>query len=370
MNPFSNAVAAVGTASESIQTDVRAHSEQQLEDLLKIISLYRVGGTPTRIYPIVGDPGSGKTHLLYVLRSELRQLAIRSSEETVFVIVERFAQGTDPIDYLLWQISNYMLSNKGDGERLLRVSAGQLTGRLLAEALRRLNPPQQIELIPAKGLWQRIRMRFGSPKLAQQRLSAVARLIEIADSSPEPAALRKACEDSGIKPKLAFRVIKSHIDQTQSRNAHDWFRRELFCRIATFALLGDRNPFDDFHDGEIELPTYVRDGGNVSRCLLDVWLDLLDTLHVPVVVVFDQLEEYLRGSTKELEDINYRDFVRAMTSFIDKLPNICVLAFASEGTWTALVNYQTDPYSRQRLAQQFSLPGQPARTSIKMPTRV
>lgn len=367
VNPFSNAVAAVGTAAESIQTDVRAHSEQQLEDLLKIVSLYRAGGPPTRIYPIVGDTGTGKTHLLYILRFELRHRAIRSSEETLFVVVERLAQGTDPIDYLLWQITNNMLANKGDGERLLRVLSGRLTGRLLAEAIRRLSPPQQIELIPASGFWQGVRMKFGSAKLAQERLEAVARLIEIADSGPEPSALRKACEDSGITTRQAIQVINRHLDQTQSKNADDWFRKELHGRIATFALLGDREPFDDFHNGGTEPPAFVKDGGNVSRCLLDTWLELLGTLRIPVVVVFDQLEEYLRGSTPEQEAINNRDFVKAITSFIDKVPSVCVLTFAAESTWNALINFHTDPYSRQRLAQQFSLPGQPARANIAMP---
>ncbi len=369
-NPFSTAVAAVGTAAESLQTNVRDHAEQQLGDLLKIVQLYRKGDTATRIYPVVGDPGTGKTHLLYVLRAELRQHALRSGQESLFVVVEHLSPGTDPIDYLLWQITNQMLSNKGDGERMLKVIAGRLTGRLLAESFRRLSPPQQIALIPPAGLWQRFRMWFGSARLAQERVEAVAKLIGIADEGPEPAALRKACEDAGIAPERALRVVTEHLAQTQSKNATDWFRKELHGRLAQFALLGDRVPFDDFHNGETDPPAYVQDGGNIGRCLLDTWLELLCTLHVPVVVVYDQLEDYLRGSTPEQEAINKKDFIRAVTSFIDKVPSVCVLAFAALGVWVDLVNNYADTYARERLTQPFALAGKPAQTRLEMPQSV
>jgi hypothetical protein len=368
-NPFGTAVAAVGTAAESLQTDVRAYTEPQLEDLLKIVGLYRAGSTATRIYPVVGDPGTGKTHLLYVLRAELRQRAIRSGEETLFVVVEH-SPGTDPIDYLLWQITNHMLTNKGDGERLLRAIAGRLTGRLLAESLRRLSPPQQIDLIPAAGFWQGVRMKFGSAHLAQERVAAVAKLIEIAAEEPEPAALRRACENAGVEPERALRVVTDHLCRTQSKNATDWFRKELYGRLARFALLDDREPFDDFHNGETDPPAFVKEGGNTSRCLLDTWLELLAALRIPVVVVYDQLEDYLRGSTAEQEAINKKDFIKAVTSFIDKVPSVCVLAFAAFTIWVDLVNNSADAYARERLTQMFALAGKPAQLRLEMPPSV
>lgn len=369
-NPFSTAVAAVGTTAESLDSDVRAHTEHQLGDLHKIVDSYRAGNTATRIYPVVGEPGTGKTHLLYVLRAELRRRAVQTGEETLFVVVEHLSPGTDPIDYLLWQITNHMLANRGEGERLQKVIAGRLTGQLLAEALRRLSPPQQIDLIPAKGFWQGVGMKFGSAKLAQERVDAVAKLIELAESGPDPAALRAACEGAGVSPERALRVVTEHLEKTQSKNATDWFRKELYGRLARFALLGDREPFDDLHNGETEPPAYVRDGGNVSRCLLATWLELLASFRIPVVVVYDQLEDYLRGASPETEATNNRDFLRAITSFIDKVPNVCVLAFAALSIWIELVTSHADTYTRERLTQGFSLPGKPHQTRIEMPNRV
>jgi hypothetical protein len=368
-NPFTTKVAAVGTATGSIHTHVRVHAEQQFEDLLKIVQLYRRGSTETRIYPVVGDPGTGKTHLLYVLRDELRQHAIRTGEETLFVVVEHLSPGMDPIDYLRWQISRYMLSNKGDGERILRVIAGRLTSHLLAQSLRHLSPPQQIGLIPPVGFWQRVRMWFGSEHLAQRRIESVAKLIEICDQAPEPATLQKACENAGVSPKRALAVVTEHINRTESKNVTDWFRKELFTRLARYSLLNDREPFDEFQKGETDPPAFVKEGGNISRCLLDCWLELLATLRTPVVVVFDQLEDYFYGNSQEAELANRKDFIKAITSFIDKVSSVCVLAFAARTVWTELINDATE-YARERLTQDISLAGKASQKVIAMPSRI
>src|SRR5262249_28334371 len=125
----------------------------RLSELLDIISTYREGRPATRVYPVVGDRGAGKTHLLYTLRAGLRDRALQSGEETMLVVVDRLSAGMDPIDYLLWQIVNHLLAQKSDGERMLGVIAGRLTGRLLAEALRRLPTHQRAQLIPPSGVW-------------------------------------------------------------------------------------------------------------------------------------------------------------------------------------------------------------------------
>jgi len=299
-NPFSMVVAAVGTTAEALQSDVRRHTDNQLNDLCKIIQSYRQGKTDTRIHPVLGEPGTGKTHLLYVLRAELRDRARTAGEETMLVVVEHLATGMDPIDYLLWMITNSFLASKGDAERMLQVIAGRLTGKLLAESLRRLTLNQQAELIPTKGLWQGLKRTFGSASLAQQRTEALGKLIEVCDGdSPTPFDLRQGCQDSEIPRQTALRVLTEHLDRTEPKNAVGWFRKELYGRLAQFVLLENREPFEDFHNGAYDAPVYVKEGGNLSRCLLDAWLELLGKLHVPVVVVFDQLEDYLRAPTKE-----------------------------------------------------------------------
>jgi hypothetical protein len=134
-------------------------------------------------------------------------------------------------------------------------------------------------------------------------------------------------------------------------------------------LLENRETLEDFHNGEYDAPVYVKEGGNLSRCLLDAWLELLGTLRIPVVVVFDQLEDYLRAPTPEQETTNLKFFTQAIASFIDKVSGVCVLAFAATNVWADLVSNASD-YAQSRLNQSFALPGKASQNSIKMPDRV
>src|SRR5262245_25436235 len=111
-NPFAVQVTAVGTADESVQAGVPEFTAGQFSELLEIVGTYRENPPATRVFPLLGERGAGKTHLLYALRGELRQRAIESGDETVVVVVERLSSGMDPIDYLLWQIVNHLLTQK------------------------------------------------------------------------------------------------------------------------------------------------------------------------------------------------------------------------------------------------------------------
>src|SRR5262249_50140348 len=113
-NPFTAQVAAVGAADESIQADVPGFAANQMSELLAIIGAYRDGRQRTTVLRLLGERGSGKTHLLYSLRAGLRQRALDAGDETLLVAVDCLSTGTDPIEYLLWQIVNYLLAGKGD----------------------------------------------------------------------------------------------------------------------------------------------------------------------------------------------------------------------------------------------------------------
>lgn len=369
VNPFSTNVAAVGTAAECVRSDVRSLSQAQLDDLLQIIDQYRVGGAATRIYTVLGDPGTGKTHLLYVLRAELHRRATATGDETLLVIVDRLAPGMDPIDYLLWQVTNHFLENKGDGERLLRVVAGRLTARLLGEAIRRLPPHQQLALIPASGTWEGVKLRFGNSSLAKERLDRVTGLVATCDrENPSPDDLRAACGQAKVPEQSAVRAVADHLEKTEPNNTAGWFRKELYGRLATLALTGYREPFEEFQNGTVEPPPAAKEGANLSRCRLDAWLELLAALSIPVVMVFDQLETYLLTPSGEQDKQSQKSFVQAVTSFIDQVASVCVIGFAEEGTWNeVLVN--SPQYSLSRLTQPFSLPGKPSRKYVEMPTR-
>src|SRR5437762_787277 len=76
-NPFQMQVSTVGTSAESLLASVPEFAEGVFTDLLCIIESYRDGSPATRAYPIVGDRGSGKTHLLYRLKQALKEQTAR-----------------------------------------------------------------------------------------------------------------------------------------------------------------------------------------------------------------------------------------------------------------------------------------------------
>jgi hypothetical protein len=370
-NPFAMQVTTVGTAEESIRTGVPEYTANQFADLLDIICTYREDRSETRVYPLLGDRGAGKTHLLYTLRAELQKRARQSGEETMLVVVDRLSAGMDPIDYLLWQIVNHLLAQQGEGERMLRVIAGRLTARLLAEALRRLAPHQRAGLIPPKGFWDGLRLRMGSSARVQGRLDGIEGIIGTCDGkNPTLEELHKACEAANLPFAAAVGVIKNHLEQTESINVLGWLRQQLYRSLAQFALLGDREPFKDLHEADFEeAPPNVKNAGDLSRQFLKVWIELLGVLKIPVVVIFDQLEDYLRSAAPEQEKINSKYFTGATALFINELRHVCILVFAEQGLWTELMN-EAEAFAAERLRQPFALPGRPARPYIVMPARV
>jgi hypothetical protein len=370
-NPFTVQVAAVGTADECVQSGVPEFATNQFSELLEIIGSYREGRPATRAYPVLGERGSGKTHLLYTLRGELQRRALQSGDETMVVVVDRLSAGMDPIGYLLWQIVNHLLAHKGDGERMLGVIASRLTARLLAEALRHLAPHQRVGLIPPKGFWDRLRLKMGSSARVRARLDGIEAVIQTCDrKNPTPEELRQACQAARLPLATAAGVVEQHLERVESKDVLGWFRKELYARLASLALLGNREPFEELHAGDYEdAPANVKKAGNLSRRLLETWIELLTTLNVPVVVVFDQLEDYLRSADPEQEKVNWRYFTGATAQFINELKHVCILIFAEKTFWTDLLN-RAEPFAAERLRQPIPLPGRPAKPYLEMPDQV
>ncbi|QDU19991.1 hypothetical protein [Urbifossiella limnaea] len=368
VNPFASQVTTVGTAEESLLSGVPAFAAPQLAELLEVIGQYRAGTATTRAYPVIGDRGAGKTHLFHTLRAELRRQAAEAGDETLLVVVDRLSPGMDAIDYLLWQIVNHFLAHRGDGGRLLGDIAGRLTARLLGEALRQLAPHQRAELTPAGGFWSKLGIGGGAQ--TQARLDAVEKLVQACGvKHPTPDMIRGAVDEARIKPETALGVVVQHLDRTESKDVVGWLRKELYGRLALVVLLDDREPFQDLHQGDIEdAPANVKNAGNLGRRLLETWLELLANLSIPVVVVFDQLEDYVNSPDKEQERMNKAFFSDSTAKFINELRNVCLLIFAELGFWQDLLN-NAEGYVRERLTQPFILPGRPSKSALYMPVK-
>lgn len=370
-NPFSIQVAAISTSEASLNAGASEFAANQLEDLLEIVSFYRDMKTPTRVYPVLGDRGAGKTHLIYTLRNELRRRAVETSDESLVIVLERFSPGTDAVDYLFWQIVNFLLNKRTDGDRLLGVIAGRVAARLLAESLRRLTPPQRVELIPPLGWLDSFYLRMGNISRTRQRLEGIDKVIEICDAKrPTAEELRDACRSVGLPLTTATQIIDQHLERSESKDILGWFRKNLYSSLARIALLEDRDAFEELHNGNYEnAPTTVQHAGTISHRFLEVWLELLFALSIPTVVIFDQLEDYLRAIDEESVRKNKKFFTNAICNFVNELRHVCVLAFAEQALWSTLLN-EAEAYAAERLKQPFSLAGRAAQRHIQMPDRL
>jgi hypothetical protein len=367
VNPFANQVAAVGTAEECLLSGVPEFAENQLKDLLYLIGTYRSGRPTTRAFAVLGERGAGKTHLFYTLRDELKRQAGECGEETLLIVVDRLSPGMDAIDYLLWQIANHFLAYKGEGGRMLGVISGRVTARLLGESLRQLAPHQKAELIPRVGFWSKF--GIGSTK-TQAKIDAIDRVIQRCEGKhPTSEQLCAAIDEARVKPDSFLGVIERHLDRTESNDVAGWLRKELYNRLARIALLDDREPFEELHMGGFEdARANVKNAGNLGRRLLETWLELLTVLSIPVVVVFDQLEDYINAPDPEQEKISRKFFTDSTAKFINELRSVCLLIFANQTFWTQLINV-AEPYAKERLTQPIPLPGE-ARASLSMPASV
>jgi hypothetical protein len=369
-NPFTFSVATSGSERDCLSYDVAELCDTQRADLRTIIDLYRRPDEPTRLYPVIGDPGTGKTHLLTIFQAELAEAAEEAGSESLVVVADHFSAGLDAVDFFLWQIVNHLLAGRGPGARTLRVVADRLTARLLGEAFRRLSPRDQVRLIPPGSPWERLRLWLGSARPVEARLAAVRNLLTHCDS-PAPSALAEACQAAGIRPERAWEEIDKHLERTEPKDAAGFLRHRLYGALARLALLGESAPIEEFlSEGyREEGPQHVKDAGQLGRRLLVALLEIFRALHIPVVLVFDQIEDFVVGQDEARQKELIGAFGRALAALVNHVPSLCLLVFAARGIWNRML-LNLDTYAKARIDQVFDLPGRPSRRAIEMPQRV
>src|SRR3954466_871755 len=129
-------------------------------DLLHaIIDLYRYDPmTHSEVVPVLGNKGSGKTHLLHSIKHGM------GGQWQLLVTPGVYQKDTDFLEYLLFQIIDTLLGGgKQKGVRPLEYISEQLVRRQLGVALRDLSAAEKLDLFPPSGLG-RIASRLGFGK--------------------------------------------------------------------------------------------------------------------------------------------------------------------------------------------------------------
>jgi hypothetical protein len=323
--------------------------------LLGVVDLYRgAPGTHSEVVPVLGNKGSGKTHLLHSIKHGA------DGAWQLLVTPGVYQKDADFLEYLLFQLIDTLLGGgKQKNTRPLEYVGEQLVRGLLADGLKALTPAQRLDLFPAQGLgkWARKLGLGGTQALerTQWLIDALGRPLPL----PFQAGwLRRTCQDANLDPKVACDVVADHVDRTEAHSAAGLMRRAVLQGFARAALLGDEADLAGFLTyGFAELDFQVRPSRqDLVLSLFKVLMEVLRGLGIPVVVAFDQLEDLLLARRADDAHRTAEAFFAGIVQAIHQLDGISFLVFAERGLWNRFVP-SLDGYIQDRLNNPIHLPG-------------
>ncbi len=327
---------------------------REREQLLGVVDLYRYApATHCEVVPVLGNKGSGKTHLLYSIK--------HGPEGTWQLLVTpgTYQKDVDFLEYLLFQFIDTLLGGgRQKDARPLEFIGEQLVRGLLGKALSGLSAQERLDLFPAPGLagWAR---RFGlGGSQAQERTQWLTdRLARPCTLPFQAGGVRRACEEAGVEPARACELAVAHIDQNETHNTAGLMRRHILEGFVRGVLLGEEADLATFLTyGFAELDFQVRPSRqDLVLSLFKVLMEVLRGLRIPVVVAFDQLEDLLLA--RRTDDVHRiaEAFFAGVVQAMHHLDGISFLIFAERGLWNRFVP-SLDGYIQDRLNNPIHLP--------------
>jgi hypothetical protein len=352
-NPFRNYFARNPDDDVCARYHVPELFARERDQLLGVVDLYRYEPTThSEVVPVLGNKGSGKTHLLH---------SIKHGPEgawQLLVTPGTYQRDTDFLEYLLFQVIDTLLGGgRQKNVRPLEYVGEALARNLLRAALGGLSPAERLQLFPVPGLgrWAR-RLGLGGSQ-AQERTQWLVDTL----ARPAPAAtggsLRRACEEAGVDANRAFELISARVDATEAHNTAGLMRRQILQGFAKAALLGDEADLASFLTyGFAELEFQVRPTRqDLVLALFKALMGVLHELRVPVVVAFDQLEDLLLARRSDDVHRTAEAFFAGIVQAMHHLEGISFLVFAERGLWNRFVP-SLDGYIQDRLNNPIHLP--------------
>jgi hypothetical protein len=353
-NPFRNFFARNPDDEVCARYHVPELFSREREQLLGVVDLYRFApATHSEVVPVLGNKGSGKTHLLH---------SIKHGPEgawQLLVTPGTYQKDTDFLEYLLFQVIDTLLGGgKQKNARPLEYVGEQLLRGLLSKALQGLTPAQRLDLFPAPGLgrWAR-RLGLGGSQAGERTQWLLDSLGRPGGALFQAGAVRRACAEAGLEGARAFALVCDHVGRTEAHNTAGLMRRHILEGFARAVLLGDESELASFLTyGFAELDFQVRPARqDLVLALFKAVMGVLQELHVPVVVAFDQLEDLLLA--RRTDDVHRiaEAFFAGIVHAMHHLDGISFLVFAERGLWNRFVP-SLDGYIQDRLNNPIHLP--------------
>jgi hypothetical protein len=348
-NPFRNYFARNPDDEVCARYHVPELFATEREQLLGVVDLYRYDThMHSEVVPVLGNKGSGKTHLLFSIKhggDAARQLLVTPGV---------YQKDTDFLEYLLFQIIDTLLSGgEQKGTRPLEFVGEELTRRLLAQALAALTPAQRLELFPAPGLgrWMQ-RIGLGSTQ-AQEKAQWLLDSLNRAGSG----SVANLCTEANLTPERACELICGHAERNEGYDTAGLMRLHIHQGFARATLLGDEADLANFLTfGFAELEFQIRPSRqDLVLALARVLMEVLLGMKIPVVVAFDQLEDLLLARRTQEGHRIAESFFAGIVQSMHQIDGLCFLIFAERGLWNRFVP-SLDGYIRDRLNNPIHVP--------------
>lgn len=328
--------------------------------LLGVVDLYRYDpGMHSEVVPVLGNKGAGKTHLLHSIK--------HGSEGAWQLLVTpgMYQKDTDFLEYLLFQMIDTLLGGgRQKGARPLEFVSEALTRKLLRLSLEALTTSQRLDLFPAPGLarWTR-HLGLGSSQ-AQERTQWVIDQLStnVANDGlvmvPRRARVSAICNEAGLNLDKACELVCQHVERFKAHNTAGHMRHHIHQGFARAALLGDEADLAGFLTfGFAELEFQVKPTRqDLVLTLLKVLMEVFQSLKVPVVVAFDQMEDLLLARRTDDGHRVAESFFAGIVQAMHQIDGVCFLIFAERGLWNRFVP-SLDGYIQDRLNNPIHVPG-------------
>lgn len=350
-NPFRNFFARNPDDDICARYHVPELFARERDQLLGVVNLYRE--TPTlhsELIPVLGNKGAGKTHLLHSIKHG------QHGAWQMLVTPGTYQKDTDFLEYLLFQVIDTLLSGgKQKGRRPLETISEELGRWLLLHTLSAMTQDEQMDLFPTPtiGRWMR-KLGIGSP----QSIERVQWLIERLSLPNTVPSLRQVASEVSLDPEKTCELVWKYLDRTQTHNTAGVMRRHILVGLVRAALLGDESELANFLTyGFAEIEYKVKPTRqDLVLSLFKVLMEVFQSLKIPMVIAFDQLEDLLLVRRNDDGHRVAESFFAGLVQAMHQLDGICFLVFAERGLWNRFVP-SLDGYIQDRLNNPVHVPG-------------
>ncbi len=351
-NPFRNFFARNPDDDICARYHVPELFAKERDQLLGVVNLFRVDPKiHSEMIPILGNKGAGKTHLLHSIKHG------HHNDWQLLITPGTFQKDTDFLEYLLFQLIDTLLGGgKQQGRRPLEYLSEEIGRRLLLRSIAAMTQSEQMELFPAPGLGKWMRKLGLGGSQTQERVQWLAEQLARPANATTP--LKRICAEVNLDGEKTCELVWMHLDRTETHNTAGMMRRHVYHGLLRAALVGDESELANFLTyGFAEIDYKVKPSRQeLVLSVLRVLLEVLQTMKIPVVIAFDQLEDLLLARRTDDGRKVAESFFAGLVQAMHQLDGICYLVFAERGLWNRFVP-SLDGYIQDRLNNPVHVPG-------------